>query len=312
MQYRFAPEVKQIATELIHDPENARHAHLRDVHLIYLFREEAQETKGRLNWGKARKLTGKEALYARRQFAGYEDARMRGFIDEADAFCFEIQISYDVWKRLPDKLRRWLVNHELKHCALTDKGALTTVPHDLEVFFDDAEEFGVSAGDVRKIFRELGTAGQLVLEVADEGETVSKDRLHGANGTGNGAGGVTSMTISGVGPLASGKSVTLTGDVLGKLDDMAAHLRSKARACAGVDAEEEDEEDEDGGDGESTVADFPAPAPAALGDDSDWDTGQPRNVAALAEAHRSEHDRSDEALAASLVQSARQVGASNA
>lgn len=224
MRYRKAPEVKEIADEII--PQ--RHGHLVSVPILYLFRETAQETKGRTIWGKAAKLTGKAALYARDMLPGYTYAQVAGFKEDTEAECFEITIAYDIWCRLSEKWRRWLVNHELSHCVTTDEGKLTTVPHDLEIFYSDADGFGMSVAEFRAIFRDMGAAAlppvkQLPLEGLGEGET----KLPG----------VSSVTI-----LTPDDSVTLTGN---QFERFAETVRRNGRNHVGLPEEPEGGDDEE-------------------------------------------------------------------
>ena len=139
--FSSAAEAEAIGRELIQE----FHTHLRahGVRLIYLFRDDVPKLKGKEVWGKAQVKTGLDAYLAR-----CSD-------DEEGQPFFVLTFSRPIWRRLSEKQRRALVDHELSHCwAEPDEktGAikLSTLPHDCEEFRDIIVRHGLWASDVER------------------------------------------------------------------------------------------------------------------------------------------------------------------
>lgn len=141
-QYRTADEVARIARDLI----AKHHPHLEDfgVRIEYVFRDEAEESAGKIVWGKARRMTGLNAW-----LAGAE--RPSETITDPEKF-FVIEIAEDIWKTLNVKERRALVDHELSHCFVDlDKDEqirLKLLRHDIEEFRGVVKRHGLWREDV--------------------------------------------------------------------------------------------------------------------------------------------------------------------
>jgi hypothetical protein len=159
--YRPAPPVAAIADTLIGD----HHPHLKDVHIVYLWRPKAASSKGAVVLGKARKITGLNAQLV--AFASPEP-----LADE------------DTWETLTEAQRTALVDHELCHLGVdipekADKDRkLIILGHDLEEFAAVVERHGLWRPDVEtfravmgqpSLFEGLQGQGlQVGLEVRDD------------------------------------------------------------------------------------------------------------------------------------------------
>ena len=159
-EYRRAPEVEEVARELIRE----HHPHLAGERIEYLFIEKTPNSGGKELWGRARKITGLQALFANRgglpmEYEDYPDAA-RGF--------FVIEVSEEIWENLTIAARRALVDHELTHCAVDEeKDKLTIRPHFLEEFSQVVHRHGLWRGDV-EVFARV-SAEQLELTAAGVG-----------------------------------------------------------------------------------------------------------------------------------------------
>lgn len=142
--YRPAPEVKQIAEELI----SKYHQHLIDfdVRIEYIYIDKTPKTKGREVWGTCRKISSLNAFLANSQ-------------EYSDPF-FVITISEPVWEILPLKSKIALVDHELCHAwaeaqqeedtdGSEDVVKLSLNPHDLEEFVCIVRRHGLWREDVQ-------------------------------------------------------------------------------------------------------------------------------------------------------------------
>src|SRR5690554_4103291 len=96
--YREAVEVADIARDLIRN----YHGGLADAKIIYLFRDKAPKSKGKVTLGAAKKASGIEDV-----------------LSGAD---FIIWIAEDEWLRMDMRKRRALVDHELSHCGMDENG----------------------------------------------------------------------------------------------------------------------------------------------------------------------------------------------
>ena len=104
-----AEQVAKVAKPLI----AAFHTELVNARIAYLFREKMNRRGGTI-WGTAEKVSGKWELLA--------------------AHDFVITINWESWRALGYPARAALLDHELEHCGINDKGAYCMVPHDLEEF----------------------------------------------------------------------------------------------------------------------------------------------------------------------------------
>src|SRR5262245_66584583 len=102
-KFQPAPEVEDVARDLI----NAHHSHLATVRIDYVFASDPLTEKGKVLWGRAKKVGGLNAWLA-------SEAKFRDPVQPEEFFVIEIQKS--VWQQLDQTSRRALVDHELTHC----------------------------------------------------------------------------------------------------------------------------------------------------------------------------------------------------
>lgn len=133
--YMPAPEVADIAADLIDTVD--RHSDLEHVRIDYVFIDEAPTSKGRIVLGRARKVTGLNALLAGSAHQGRTDG-----MQQPDPF-FVVEIAHDYWTQvLTGAQQRALVDHELCHCDVEEhedpmragEWKLSIVGHDVEEF----------------------------------------------------------------------------------------------------------------------------------------------------------------------------------
>lgn len=142
-----APEVKDIAERLI--PKH--HAHLRSwaEEIRYVFRKEAQVSKGRAVWGKAHKITGLPCYLATNA-----PGDVNAFDDTPppSADMFVMEIAHDIWTRLTPKQQEALVDHELMHFTIEmddNAGVVRGIRgHDVEEFSAIAQRHGAWRPDL--------------------------------------------------------------------------------------------------------------------------------------------------------------------
>lgn len=128
--YRLAPEVATIAKELI--DAVSEHEPLTNVRIEYLFLDKAPKSKGRLIWGRARRVGGLGSVLA--NLNHYAEQHCQDPMP-----LFVVEISEDIWQGLNAERRTALVDHELMHCRVElnddlDEYVLSTRPHDFEEF----------------------------------------------------------------------------------------------------------------------------------------------------------------------------------
>ena len=131
--YRAAPDVAEMAAKLI----EAYHSPLAEAPILYIFRDEAGKSKGRLVLGKARLVTGLHAFLVALA-AGDADAQY----SESDESFFVMEIAEDWWAPVSHGKREALVDHELCHFDATED-KLRIRGHDLEEFAAVVERHGL-------------------------------------------------------------------------------------------------------------------------------------------------------------------------
>jgi len=156
-EYSRAPEVEKIATRLIRTV--AEHKPLADAQIVYVWRDEATRSAGRITLAKARRVGGLNAFLINAS-AGLVDS-------SANVPLFVIEVARNTWARLKTAQRTALVDHELCHlrCFKDDDGELTLslVGHDLEEFAQIVRRHGMWKADVALFGAEV--AEQLALAV---------------------------------------------------------------------------------------------------------------------------------------------------
>lgn len=166
--YRTAPEVADIAAELIDD----HRPDLADVRIVYVFIDKAPTSMGRTVWGRARRIGGLNAVLA--QLDDYTDLDR---CEEPVPF-YVVEISEDIWHGLDDRRRRALVDHELMHLLpeVGDDGAakLKLRGHDFEEFVAIIRRHGLWTSAAEGAGR--AAAEQLALDLADTLDSTTDPR----------------------------------------------------------------------------------------------------------------------------------------
>lgn len=140
--YSPAPEVALVAGRLIAD----HHLHLAGQPIVYVFREPAARSRGKIVLGKARRVTGLNAFLVA---LAASDGAIEDDGDEADHTFFVMEIARPQWDDAPTEARAALVDHELCHFGVDDEtGQLSIRSHDLEEFNDVVRRHGVWRDDV--------------------------------------------------------------------------------------------------------------------------------------------------------------------
>lgn len=156
-KYRPAPEVKEIADQLI--PEH--HEHLIGHRIEYLFRDQARESNGMTILGTASIVKGRNAFLARTTILDPGTGEILSLDDDGlvdPAPFFVIEIAFDTWGDdeedgprygLSDAQRVALVDHELCHCRIDAKGNPKIRAHSIEEFSDVVRRHGLWKPDVQ-------------------------------------------------------------------------------------------------------------------------------------------------------------------
>lgn len=163
MDYKDAPEVREIAQELI--PEY--HKHLEGVRIAYAFTDKSGKKCGKDVLGKTTLESGKSVWFAAGAPSEYRSGKF-----------FLIAISELAWEFLDFSQKRALVDHELSHCGKDPETLeLCLWTHDIEEFGAVVQRHGLWLDDVRR-FVEAATAAQvpeLPFEGADAPEHPDMD-----------------------------------------------------------------------------------------------------------------------------------------
>jgi putative metallopeptidase len=139
-EYQPAPEVEDVARRLIDD----YHTHLTSVRIDYVFTTEQLKEKGKVVWGRAKKVTGLNAWLA-------SEDKLRDAVEPEEFFVMEIHRA--TWLQLDEKSRRALVDHELCHFWIEETGKLSILGHDLEEFNAVVRRHGLWQVEVEMFLR---------------------------------------------------------------------------------------------------------------------------------------------------------------
>jgi hypothetical protein len=130
-EYYKAIEVADIARELIKD----YHPALGEAKIVYLFRDKAPKSKGKVVWGTTKKTSPIE-----KALTGYD---------------FVIWVSEDIWVEIDANKKHALVDHELSHCGLDENGNWIIYSHDFEGFNAVLQRYGFWQDDLINLRRNL-------------------------------------------------------------------------------------------------------------------------------------------------------------
>jgi len=129
--YRPAPDVKKMADKLI----DKYHGNLREAKIIYLFRDKPLKSKGKVQLGKATKVSGKYNA-----------------VTGAD---FLIEISEPHFWDMEHKKQVALIDHELSHCFIDIEGNRSILNHDFEGFNSVLKRYGFWHDDLQQMKKNL-------------------------------------------------------------------------------------------------------------------------------------------------------------
>jgi hypothetical protein len=162
IEYKPAEEVALLAPRLI----DANHSHLAEARICYLFRTGKWESKGKVVFGKAEKVSGKW-----KNLTGYD---------------FVIIINYEAWSYASDTIRNAGLDHELTHCARgeDDKEGNPKwyiMPHQVEDFSSIIERHGLWNKDLERFFK----AGENFKQAGDNPEDCAQVTIFDNENTGD-------------------------------------------------------------------------------------------------------------------------------
>src|SRR5262245_3582640 len=110
-EYQSAPEVEEVAPRLI----NEFHSHHGPVRSDYVFTTAQLRENGKVRWGRAKKVSGLNAWLA-------SEDKLRDAVAPEEFFVVEIHRG--TWLQLDEKSKKALVDHELHHLWVDEKGKL--------------------------------------------------------------------------------------------------------------------------------------------------------------------------------------------
>lgn len=129
--YRPASEVKKIADKLI----DKYHGNLREAKIVYLFRDKPIKSKGKIELGKATKVSGKYNA-----------------VTGAD---FLIEIAEPQFCDMEQEKQKALIDHELSHCFIDIEGNRSILNHDFEGFNSVLKRYGFWHNDLQLMKKNL-------------------------------------------------------------------------------------------------------------------------------------------------------------
>lgn len=162
--YSPAPEVQRIAEALIN--KHVEFRMLRKIRIDYVFRSTAARDKGKLTLGKAKKITGLEALLATPDLANDPEAT-----SEFASF-FALEAAADTWELMNHRQREALIFHELCHFTVDvdeeGNAILSIRPHDVEAFAAEIQQYGPWKMDLYDFLETIGA--REVIDIFNQGE----------------------------------------------------------------------------------------------------------------------------------------------
>lgn len=146
MDYKDAPEVREIAQELIEE----HHSRLANTRIAFAFTDKAGKKNGKTVLGKASIESGKSVWFAAGAPAQYVGGKF-----------FLIAIPHLEWTLLDEDQRRALVDHELCHLGRDpETGEPMLLPHDIEEFGEVVQRHGLWLDDIRRFVEAANAANQ--------------------------------------------------------------------------------------------------------------------------------------------------------
>lgn len=112
LKYWKADEVADIAKKLVKE----FHPHLAGEPILYIFRSEHAESNGKIEFAKAKRVSGLNAYLANREDLEELNGAGDGPSEKSEAPpILLIEVAYDVWTQLSPAQREALIDHELCH-----------------------------------------------------------------------------------------------------------------------------------------------------------------------------------------------------
>lgn len=171
-EYQPAPEVEEVARDLIHD----YHTHLAAVRIEFVFASEPIKEKGKSVWGRAKKVTGLNAWLA-------SEIEVRDANPPKEFFV--IEVVKPIWLQLDEKSKKALVDHELEHCEVDiDTSKLSIRGHDLEEFNSIVRRHGLWKAAVELFLRAANNHQKGLFTAEDVLDNVTDQINAGALGEG--------------------------------------------------------------------------------------------------------------------------------
>lgn len=140
-EFAIAHEAREIGRNLIR-----RHYHLlaeMEPRIEYVFLKNTPVKSGKETLGRAKKISSLNAWLAM-DVSDRENKTL-------PAPFFVIELSWEIWRRLPLAKRVALVDHELAHCGYNDKAKPAMQPHDCEEFSAIVARHGMWSNDIREL-----------------------------------------------------------------------------------------------------------------------------------------------------------------
>lgn len=160
-EYWRATEVERIARKLI--GKHHQHLNRHDVTVRCLFRDPPARSRGKLVYGKARKVSGLTAYLVGLEHNDRLD-------DDGPVDFFLIEIAQALWQGLTERQRVALVDHELCHLEVElpeterEDRTLSLRGHDLEEFTEVVKRHGLWRPQVAE-FTEVARSAQLAFPI---------------------------------------------------------------------------------------------------------------------------------------------------
>lgn len=162
--FTMAPELEARAEKRI----KAHYPALRDVSILYVWRDKATRSHGSLVLGSTTRLSGRAAMLFAAAVAGEGNPYDAELNPDEDLTRYVIELASDVWLLLEEAQRDALLDHYLTRCRVDDEGRLALRAPTAE-FPVIVERHGLWRDEITELGRALAKSGQLSL-LAEEVE----------------------------------------------------------------------------------------------------------------------------------------------
>ena len=158
--FTMAPELEARAEKRI----KAHYPALRDVSILYVWRDKATRSHGSLVLGSTTRLSGRAAMLFAAAVAGEGNPYDAELNPDEDLTRYVIELASDVWLLLEEAQRDALLDHYLTRCKIDDEGRLA-LRSPVSEFPQIVERHGLWRDDLADLGRALAASGQLSLLV---------------------------------------------------------------------------------------------------------------------------------------------------